>query len=71
MFRREKEPVRGYDPLQCTPVIRCSICSGEQVAGFQDKRTGKIEEIMLLRGPEDLETFRKAYGITGEIKKVY
>ena len=30
------------------PVIRASICTGEEVAGFKDIRTGKIEEIMLI-----------------------
>ena len=34
-------------------------------------QTGKIEEIMLLQCPEDLEKFRKMYGITGEIEKEY
>ena len=54
-----------------TPAIRCSICTGEQVAGFRDKETGRFEEVMLLRTPEDLEAFRQKYGITGEIEKIY
>ena len=72
MFGHKKtDPSKSFDPLRVTPVIRCSICNGEQVAGFQDNATGHIEEIMLLRSPEDLETFRKTYGVTGEIRKVY
>ena len=43
----------------------------EQVAGFRDKETGRFEEVMLLRTPEDLEAFRQKYGITGEIEKIY
>ena len=54
-----------------TPAIRCSICTGEQVAGFRNPETGKFEEVMLLRTPEDLEWFRGKYGITGEIEKIY
>mgnify|MGYP004496868149 len=53
------------------PVIRTSICTGEQVAGFKDVRTGKIEEIMLIKCPEDLKNFKKMYGITEEITKEY
>ena len=30
------------------PVIRAGICIGEEVAGFKDVQTGKIEEIMLI-----------------------
>ena len=48
-----------------------SICTGEQVAGFRDPATGHVEEVMLLRTPEDLEQFRKRYGIDGEIEKIY
>ena len=51
------------------PVIRASICTGEEVAGFKDIRTGKIEEIMLIRSPEDLEKFKEIYEITEEIER--
>ena len=54
-----------------TPVIRCSICTGEQVAGFRDEVTGRIEEVMLLRTPDDLVRFKAEYGISGDIEKVY
>ena len=54
-----------------TPAIRCSICTGEQVAGFRDSETGRFEEVMLLRSPGDLEQFKKQYGISGEIEKIY
>ena len=53
------------------PVIRASICTGEEVAGFKDIRTGKIEEIMLIRSPEDLEKFKETYEIIEEITKEY
>ena len=45
------------------PVIKCSICTGEQVAGFQDIHNGTFEDVMLIRGKEDLKVFRKKYGI--------
>lgn len=61
----------SYDPARQTPILRCSICTGEQVAGFRDNTTGHIEEIALIRTSADLETFRKTYGITGDMEKVY
>lgn len=69
---KKEEPVRKhYDPETQKPAIRCSICTGEQVAGFQDLKTGKFLEIQLLRRPEDLEQFKKEYGITEDPKKFY
>lgn len=52
-------------------VLKTSICTGEQVAGFQDIHTGKIEEIMLIKQAADIDTFKQMYGIDGEIPKVY
>ena len=43
----------------------------EQVAGFQDIHTVKIEEIMLIKQTGDIDTFKQMYGIDGEIPKVY
>ena len=69
---KKEEPVRKhYDPETQKPAIRCSICTGEQVAGFQNLKTGKFLEIQLLRRPEDLEQFKKEYGITEDPKKFY
>ena len=53
------------------PVIKASICNGEQVAGFRDIHTGKIEEVMLIKSPADLEKFKVIYGIKEEITKEY
>ena len=52
-------------------MIKCSICTGEQVAGFKDPNTGIFTDIMLLRGEGDLRAFKEHYGITGEIEKIY
>lgn len=38
-------------------------CTGEKAAGFQDIRTGKFTEIMLIRTSGDLEEFRRLCGI--------
>lgn len=47
-----------------------SICTGETVAGFKDKDTGRFEEVMLIRGEKDLQEFCRSYGIQPDgIKK--
>lgn len=67
----EKLERSTYDPFKQKPVLRCSICTGEQVAGFRDLETGRFEEVMLIQDDADLEAFRAQYGITGDIEKVY
>ena len=66
---KKKVLVQTYDKENKKPVIKSSICNGEQVAGFKDIRTGKMEEIMLIKNTADLETFKAMYGITEEIIK--
>lgn len=68
---KKKTAKKSYDRAHKKPVIRASICTGEQVAGFKDMRIGKIEEIMLIKSPEDLVNFKKTYGITEKIAKEY
>ena len=70
-YSKRKSVKKTYDREHMKPVIRASICTGEEVAGFKDIRTGKIEEIMLIRSPEDLEKFKEIYEITEEIAKEY
>ena len=66
-FAQEKQ----YDSNHEKPVIRCSICTGEQVAGFLNLDTGKFEEVMLIQSSQDLENFQREYGITETIEKIY
>jgi len=42
-----------YDKKNKKPVIKASICNGEQVADFKDIHTGKIDEVMLIKRPAD------------------
>lgn len=70
-FFKKKTIVKTYDKENKKPIIKASICNGEQVAGFKDIHTGRIEEIMLIRKPADLEDFKKMYGINGDIEKEY
>ena len=56
----KKKHTQSYDKMNKKPVLKTSICTGEQVAGFQDIHTGKIEEIMLIKQTGDIDTFKKA-----------
>ena len=55
-----------FDRERHKPVIRSSICTGEQVAGFKDRRTSRFMEIMLIRDNGDIEAFMREYGISRE-----
>jgi hypothetical protein len=69
MFKKTKT-VKSYDKSIQKPVIHCSICNGEQVAGFKNLSTGKFEEVMVINSDKDLREFMEMYGIT-EISKEY
>lgn len=68
---KKKITEKAYDKKNKKPIIKASICTGEQVAGFKDIHTGKVEEIMLIKSPADIESFKKMYGIDEEIAKEY
>ena len=56
---KKKKAQQSYDKENKKPVIKASICNGEQVAGFKDIHTGKIEEIMLIRVRQTLKNLRQ------------
>ena len=59
-------------PEGCEPVLRCSICTGEQTLCAKERDTGKLHELMLIRNPSDLEGFCAANGLAAnDIQKVY
>ena len=71
MFSRKKKlEMLSYDSEKEYPVLMCSICHGEQVAGFKDRKTGHFREIMLIRSAQELEEFKQRCGIT-EIGREY
>ncbi|MDO4308326.1 MAG: aspartate dehydrogenase [Eubacteriales bacterium] len=73
MFRKKKQKeTLIYDRERTRPALKSSICTGEKVAGFVDKSSGKFEDIMLIRGDGDLEEFCRNYGISrDEIEKIW
>ena len=68
MFKK-KTVKKLYDKENKKAVLRCSICTGEQVAGFKDLNTGHFEEVMLIRDSKDLDDFMKTYDIAAIIKE--
>lgn len=51
MFGKKKTAViEQFDKEKYRAVIRCSICTGEQVAGFKDIHTGEFHDVMLIIG---------------------
>ena len=71
LFRKKSTQTQDYDKENLEPAILCSICTGEQTAGFRNIHHGKFTGVMLIRSDKELEAFKKTYGLTGEIKKIY
>ena len=69
MFKKKPQKVE-FDKTNKKAVLKCSICTGEQVAGFKDLQTGHFDEIMLIRDAKDLDIFMKMYDVTA-ISKEY
>ncbi|MCI9123798.1 MAG: aspartate dehydrogenase [Eubacterium sp.] len=70
LFQKKKIEKQEYDRENEKPVLKCSICNGEQVAGFKNIHSGKIREVMYVRNDAELKRFMDIYGIT-EITKEY
>lgn len=61
--RKKRRNAISYDTTGKVPVIRSSICTGEQVAGFKDPVSGKFQELMLIRDSDDLMEFLSSYQV--------
>ncbi|MBR1930838.1 MAG: aspartate dehydrogenase [Lachnospiraceae bacterium] len=74
MFGRGKKQMTSvvFDRDRQRAVLRCSICTGEKVAGFKDKETGHFTEVMLIRSDAELAKFVRLYQLEeSEIIKEY
>lgn len=67
--KKQTEAIVPFDPEEQIPILKCSICNGERVAGFKDKKTGHFTEVAFIRNDEELRDFMKAYGIEDFIKE--
>lgn len=70
MFRKKKIQTAEYDRENWRPVLKCSICNGERVAGFKNVHTGAFREECFVMNDSELENFKRKYGIT-ELGKEY
>lgn len=69
MFRKKKIQQADYDRENWKPVLKCSICNGEKVAGFKNVHTGEFKEEAFIRDDRELEEFMYKYGITNLTKE--
>lgn len=69
MFGKKKKLKVQFDRENQKPVLRCSICTGEKVAGFKNIHTGKFEEVMLIRSDKELDVFKAMYELDDVAKE--
>ena len=62
-YEKELKNEIKFDPEAQYAVIRSSICTGEKVAGFKNKKDGHFTEVMVIRSPEDERRFKAIYGL--------
>lgn len=65
-----KNTPKEYNSENMTPALHKSICTGETVAGFIDKKTNKFKDIMLIKNDKDLKKFLKNYSINEKDLKI-
>ncbi|MBR0307266.1 MAG: aspartate dehydrogenase [Mogibacterium sp.] len=54
------------------PVIRCSICTGEQVICAKERNGSRLIELMAVRSPEDIDGFCGFNSIDPKsVRKIY
>jgi len=71
MFGKKKVNPIPYDAEKEWPAVKISICTGERVAGFQDKVSRKFRDAMLIRSDKELDEFCLACGVSAEeLKKI-
>ena len=73
MFGLKKKRIekKSYDRENMKPILHASICTGETVAGFKNRQTGRFEEVMLIKSEADKELFKEIYDITDDLPTEY
>ena len=69
-YERHLRETIPFEPREQYAVIRSSICTGEQVAGFKNRENGHFTEVMLIKSPEDEKRFKEIYDLE-TVKKEY
>ena len=63
LFGKKQKPDIKFDPDTQYAVIRSSICTGEKVAGFKNRKDGHFTEVMVIRSSADEKIFKEMYGL--------
>ena len=73
MFGLKKKRIekKSYDRENMKPILHASICTGETVAGFKNRQTGKFEAVMLIKSEADKELFKEIYDIADDLPTEY
>ena len=72
LFRKTNKDAPKIQTDKFEPVLRCSICSGEQVLCLKDRETGALHELMLIHSFGELAEVCDANGIDPDsVQKVY
>ena len=72
LFGRKKHIIPQTQSDQYELVLRCSICSGEQVLCMKDRKDGSMHELMVIQSFEELQKICKANHIDPEtIRKIF
>lgn len=69
IFRKKK--IIDYDRADWKPMLLVSICTGEKTAGFKNIHTGEFKGECLIATESDLAGFKKKYGISEDLEKMY
>lgn len=71
MFGRKKTPPK-IDSDKYRLVLRCSICTGEQVLCMKDNKDGSLHELLIIHSFDELKKVCEINGINPEtVKKIY
>ena len=69
-YERHLKDTVPFNPEKQYAVIRCSICTGEQVAGFKNIEDGHFTEVKMIKTEEDERRLKQIYDIE-TVKKEY
>ena len=72
LFSHRMPQPPDWPPELYEPVLRCSICTGEQTACVRERATGKLRELQLIRSEKELEDFCRSCGVKKEeLRRIY
>ena len=69
-YERHLKDTIPFNPQKQYAVIRCSICTGEQVAGCKNIKDAHFTEVIVIKTKEDERRFKQIYDIE-TVKKEY